>query len=125
MAPLCLVDFTLGPLGVGLGMPASWAQKSQAHEHDKVEIEKKIDALVKAPPAGSDMDFPRLSQGECLEAYNEELREILRATLDSEMFYLQLRRYRLRVPFSAWWRGPVFFWRTQRERRTRMDVCHS
>ena len=72
-------------------------------------IEKKIDALVKAPPAGSDMDFPRLSQGECLEAYNDELREILRATLDSEMFYLQLRLYRLRVPFSAWWCCPVLF----------------
>ena len=56
---------------------------------------------------------------------NDVLREILRATLDSEMFDLQLRRYRLKDPFSAWWRGPVFFWRTQRERRTRMDICHS
>ena len=88
-------------------------------------FEKKIDALVEAPLAGSDLDFPRLSQGKCFEAYNDELREILRATLDSEMFDLQLRRYRLKDPFSAWWRGPVFFWRTQRERRTRMDVCHS
>ena len=87
-------------------------------------IEKKVDKLVEAPPAGSDIAFPRLSQGECLEAYNDDLREILRATLDSEMFYLELRRYRLRVPFSAWWCCPVLFWRTQRERRTRMDVCH-
>ena len=88
-------------------------------------MEKKIDALVKAPPAGSDVDFPRLSQGACFEAYNDELRESLRATLDSEMFALQLTRYRLRDPFSALWCGPVLFWRTQRERRTRMDVCHS
>ena len=88
-------------------------------------IEKKVDKLVEAPPAGSDIDFPRLSQGACFEAYNDELREMLRATLDSEMFYLQLTRYRLRDPFSALWCGPVLFWRTQRERRTRMDVCHS
>ena len=88
-------------------------------------IEKKVDKLVEAPPAGSDMDFPRLSQGACFEAYNDELREMLRATLDSEMFYLQLTRYRLRDPFSAWWCGPVLFWRTQRERSVRMDVCHS